>query len=124
MRVEAVEGIRVRGERLECGGRRRKVNIVPAFLDDGPELRALLDHVHGLGERFPGLVFLRGDGVYLRRALVVGDEHIERERREEGRLAVFPAHQKERLSKAPIPGLFQEPPEKSLYKCLLEKLEA
>ena len=69
------------------------------------------------------MVFLGRYGVNLRRALVVGDEHIERERREERTLAVLSTNKKECLSKAPVSRRPLEPPEKELYKCFLEKLE-
>ena len=123
VRVEAVEGIRVRGQRLELGGRRRKVNVVAALFENGGELGALLHHVYGLCERLFRLVFLGRYGVNLRRALVVCDEHIERESREERTLAVLSPYKKECLSKAPVSRRPLEPPEKELYKCFLEKLE-
>ena len=67
--------------------------------------RQLLHHVYGLGERLFRLVFLGRYGVNRRRALVVGDEHIERERREERTLAVLSTNKKECLSKAPVSAL-------------------
>ena len=69
------------------------------------------------------MVFLGRYGVNLRRALVVCDEHIERESREERTLAVLSPYKKECLSKAPVSRRPLEPPEKELYKCFLEKLE-
>ena len=69
------------------------------------------------------MVFLGRYGVNLRRALVVCDEHIERESREERTLAVLSPYKKECLSKAPVSRRPLEPPEKELYICFLEKLE-
>lgn len=77
VRIEAVEGVRVRSQRLKLGGRRREINIVSPLLENGGELGALLHHVYGLGERLFRLVFLGRYGVNLRRALVICDEHID-----------------------------------------------
>ena len=62
--------------------RRVKANIISPLFHDRPELRALLDHVYGFGERLFRLIAFCGDGVYLRRALVICNEQIERDRRE------------------------------------------
>ena len=121
--IEAVQRVRVARERLKDGGRSRKVNIIPPLFQHGPELRALLYHVHGLGERLFRLVFLGRDAINLRRALVVCYEEVEGEGREEGRLSIFPPHKKERLSKTAVSRRPLEPPEKRLYESLLKEVE-
>ena len=35
VRIEAVEGVRVRSQRLKLGGGRRKINVVAPFFEDG-----------------------------------------------------------------------------------------
>ena len=121
--VEAVQGVRIRGEGLENGGRGREIEVVPPLLEDGPELRRLLDHVDSLGEDLFRLVLFRGYAVNLRRALIVCDQHIQGDRGEEGRLAVFPAHKEHGLPVTAESGLLLQESEKSLNICLLEKLQ-
>ena len=83
------------------------------------EIVEIFQYVGGKYIVIPGC----SDGVYLRRALVIGDQHIERDRREEGRLTIFPAHEEHSLAVSSETCFPLEETEKGLDICLLEKLE-
>ena len=123
VRIQAVQGVRVRGEGLKGRGRGRKIEIIPPLFQDGPELRRLLHHVYSFGEDFFRLVSFGGDGVDFRRALIIRDQHIERNRGEECRFAIFTAHKKHCLAVSAETRLPLKETEKGLNIGLLEKLE-
>ena len=87
--VQAVERIRVRGERLKDRGGVWEIDVVTTFLYNRSELGALLYHIYGFGKNLFRLILFCSDGVDLRRALSVRDQHIERYTGKKRRFTIF-----------------------------------